>query len=87
MARSILSLLGVLYVIAGAVVAMAQVPSLGDQDPSDPSEPVPATTYRPVTSGLQSFRPADPLPWGSQNEKVAPKPKAGGEGSAPEQQQ
>lgn len=58
------------------------MPTLGDRDPSDPSQPVPATTYQPVTSGLQSFRPVDPLPWGSQNEKVAPKPKAGEEGSA-----
>ena len=61
---------------------MAQAPTLGERDPSDPSQAVPATTYRPVTSGLQSFRPVEPLPWGGQNEKVAPKRKTDGEGSA-----
>ncbi len=81
MAKRILALLGISYVTAGAAVAVAQVLTLGDRDPSNPSQPIPATTYQPVTSGLQSFRPVDPLPWGSQNEKVAPKPKPGEEGS------
>jgi hypothetical protein len=72
--------------IAGANGAMAQVPAtLGERDPSDPGQVVPATTYQPVTSGLQSFRPVDPLPWGSQNEKVAPKPKTDEESPAARQ--
>jgi hypothetical protein len=76
-------LIRIACLIAGAKGAMAEVPTLGYQDPSDASQRVPATTYQPVTSGLQSFRPVEPLPWGSQNEKVAPKPKpdAGNSGS------
>lgn len=85
MAKRILGLMGILSVIAGTAVARAQVPTLGDRDPSDPTQPVPATTYEPVTSGLESFRPVDPLPWGDENEKVAPKPKADADGSASEQ--
>lgn len=82
MAARILWLIGISYVIAGAQGAVAQVPTLGHHDPSDPSQPAPATTYQPVTSGLQSFRPVEPLPWGNQNEKVAPKPKTDGESPA-----
>lgn len=75
MARPMWRVIGVLCVFAGGEGALAQVTTQGDRDPSDPGQAVPATTYQPVTSGLQSFRPVDPLPWGSQNEKVAPKPK------------
>jgi hypothetical protein len=81
MTKCIYPLIGMALALAGTVgAALAQPPTLGYRDPSDSLQPVPPTTYRPVTSGLQSFRPTDPLPWGSQNDKVAPKPKAGGEG-------
>jgi hypothetical protein len=80
MAKHIYWLIGM--AMAGtAGTAVAQPPTLGYRDPSDSLQPVPPTTYRPVTSGLQSFRPTDPLPWANQNEKIAPKPKAGGESS------
>jgi hypothetical protein len=77
--------IGVLCVFAGGEGALAQAPTLGERDPSDPGQVVPATTYQPVTSGLQSFRPVDPLPWGSQNEKVAPKSKTDEESPAARQ--
>ena len=78
MARRIGWMLGAALAMAGtAGAARAESPTLGYRDPSDPLQPVPPTTYRPVMSGLQSFRPTDPLPWGILNEKVAPKPKAG----------
>jgi hypothetical protein len=81
MTKRITGLLGIALAMAGmAGAVMAQPPTLGYRDPSESSQPVPPTTYRPVTWGLQSFRPTDPLPWGSQNDKVAPKPKPGGEG-------
>jgi hypothetical protein len=81
MAKHLGMLIGATLALAGmASSAAAEPPTLGDRDPSNPSQPVPPATYRPVTSGLQSFRPVDPLPWGSQNQNVAPKPKPG-EGS------
>jgi hypothetical protein len=79
MAKRIGWMTGVALAAMGAAgIAAAQPPTLGYRDPSDPLQPVPPSTYRPVTSGLQSFRPVEPLPWGSQNQKVAPQPKAGG---------
>lgn len=39
-----------------------------------PDDPVKVAPYRyaPVTSGNQSYRPIDPLPWGDVNRRVAP---------------
>jgi hypothetical protein len=82
MAKHIGLVTGAALMVMGAVGAAAQPPTLGDRDPSDPFQPVPPATYRPVTSGLQSFRPVEPLPWGGQNQKVAPQPKVGGEAPA-----
>jgi hypothetical protein len=85
MARRIWHLLSTAIVIAGTAEVVTQPPTLGGRDPSDPSHRVPPITHRPVTSGLRSFRPVEPLPWGGQNQKVTPKPKAGEESPASRQ--
>lgn len=41
----------------------------------DPAVPVPRNVYRPVTSGVKSYRPVEPLPWGDVNRRVAPQEK------------
>ncbi len=46
-----------------------------ERDPSDPNVGVAASSYRPVTRDLGSFRPMDPLPWGEVNRRVMPIPK------------
>lgn len=53
-------------------------PSLvAGRDPSDPSAPVAAVRYTPVTAGTVDYRPVEPKPWGEQNQRVAPQPKDG----------
>ncbi len=64
-----------LAVLGLTTLAIAQSPTLGARDPSDPLERAPDAGYQSVTSGAQSFRPIDPLPWRGVNERVAPKPK------------
>ena len=61
--------------VAISAQAVAQTPTLGARDPSDPRQGVPAVRYQSVTSGGRSFRPIDPLPWRGVNDRVAPKPK------------
>ena len=61
--------------VAISTQAVAQTPTLGARDPSDPDQDVPTVRYQSVTSGAQSFRPIDPLPWRGVNDRVAPKPK------------
>lgn len=39
--------------------------------PDDPVKVKPST-YVPITTGNQSYRPIDPLPWGDVNRRVAP---------------
>lgn len=39
--------------------------------PDDPVKVKPYT-YSPITSGNQSYRPIDPMPWGDMNRRVAP---------------
>ncbi len=39
--------------------------------PDDPVKVKPST-YVPITSGNQSYRPIDPMPWGDVNRRVAP---------------
>jgi hypothetical protein len=46
--------------------------------PADPQARVPATSYRAVTSGYESRRPVEPLPWRELNERVAPQEKPRG---------
>lgn len=40
-----------------------------------PDDPVAVRPFRyaPVTSGAQSYRPIEPMPWGDVNRRVAPK--------------
>lgn len=61
--------------VALSTQAMAQTPTLGARDPSDPRQGVPSVRYQSVTSGARSFRPIDPLPWRGVNDRVAPKPR------------
>ena len=49
--------------------------AFGERDPSDPSEPVPRTGYRSVTSATKTYRPVDPKPWDELNRRVTPRPK------------
>jgi len=39
-----------------------------------PDEPVlvPAQTYRSIATGIKSYRPVEPRPWGEINRQVAP---------------
>lgn len=41
--------------------------------PADPNARVPAITYRSVTAGAASFRPAEPKDWRELNRQVGPK--------------
>ena len=47
----------------------------GERDPSNPNVEAVTSGYRPVTHGLGSYRPVDPLPWGDVNKRVTPIPK------------
>ena len=51
-------------------VADAQWPHSGPM-PDDPVKVRPYH-YEPITKGLQSYRPIDPMPWGDVNRRVAP---------------
>ena len=46
-----------------------------ERDPSNPWAGASTIKYRSVTSGLESFRPVEPLPWGDLNKGVEPAPK------------
>ena len=54
---------------AGCATAPPQVAA------ADPAVRVPAAGYTPVLRGYTSLRPAEPLPWREQNDRVAPQPK------------
>jgi len=45
---------------------------LAQRDASDPTAPARPVTYRSTLGPYQSARPADPVPWVKQNERVAP---------------
>lgn len=64
--------LPVLLALAGCATAPSQ--ELAARS-SDPAASVPADAYRSVTRGFSSQRPADPLPWSEQNQRVAPSSK------------
>jgi hypothetical protein len=59
---------------AAFIAAFPHVVEVHAADPADPRVPVPKTRYVPVTGGLKSYRPVEPKPWGSVNERVAPQP-------------
>jgi hypothetical protein len=74
MARNPILTLFATFILA----ACAKTPPItAGPDPGDPSAAVPASTYSSVTAGTTAYRPVGPSPWIEQNEKVAPKPKAG----------
>ena len=64
----------------GFVLGACSVASSQGQGPhpADPQARVPATSYRTVTSGYESRRPVEPLPWRELNERVAPQEKPRG---------
>ena len=41
--------------------------------PADPNARVPTVSYRSVTAGAASFRPAEPTDWRELNRQVGPK--------------
>lgn len=45
---------------------------------------VPSNSYRSIATGIKSYRPVEPLPWGDTNRRVAPPGAAPAE---PQQQQ
>ena len=45
-------------------------------DPADATAAVPPASYRSATASYRSMRPAEPVPWQSQNDAVAPQPKS-----------
>lgn len=55
--------------IAGCAEELPDLPSVAA---ADPAAPVPKTVYKPVTAGTENLKPAEPLPWGDSNKKVAP---------------
>jgi hypothetical protein len=58
--------------LAAAACARAPESPIAAADPAAPARPV---EYRPVLSGYESARPADPAPWRDRNQSVAPKEK------------
>jgi hypothetical protein len=42
------------------------------RDPLDPGSSSSRLNYQPITRGLESYRPIDPLPWGDVNKRVTP---------------
>jgi hypothetical protein len=46
-------------------------PAFG-RDPANPDASVPPARYSPVISGMKSYRPVEPLPWGDVNRRVMP---------------
>jgi hypothetical protein len=58
--------------LLGLAVAVAIAsPALG-RDPANPDASVPPARYSPVISGMKSYRPVEPLPWGDVNRRVTP---------------
>jgi hypothetical protein len=49
-------------------------------DPSDPGARAPRVDYRSTIGSYKSQRPAEPGPWGEQNQSVAPQLKSPHEG-------
>jgi len=68
--------LAVLLTVAAVLCGCsAASPVEGVPHPADSSARVPAATYRSVTSGYTSRRPADPESWNERNRRVAPPDK------------
>ena len=61
----------VLAVVEGCT-ALPKTASVG-ADPSNPATRTPAAGYRSTTAPYTSRRPADPVPWREQNQRVTPR--------------
>jgi hypothetical protein len=55
----------------------APAPPVVGPNPADPGAPARGVGYRSTIAPYKSQRPVDPLPWGEQNQRVAPQPKSG----------
>ena len=56
--------------LAACTPAQRQVSAVSD--PAYPGARTPRASYRPVMSGYEPIRPADPVDWGSVNRRVTP---------------
>ena len=60
---------------AGGLASGCAAPYPGAaHDPADPAAKVPGVGYRPTIAPYSSLRPAVPMPWREQNQRVAPSP-------------
>lgn len=65
-----------LALVAGLLAGCSTVPRPGFATrAADAAALVPSSTYQSVTRGYTSQRPADPLTWREQNDRVAPRAK------------
>lgn len=63
-----------------ALFALVSLTGWSEREPAWPQAgpmpdepvPVPAQTYRSVATGLKSYRPVEPRPWGEINRQMAP---------------
>lgn len=62
-------------ILAAAGCAAAPPQQAAAADPSNPSARVPAAGYRSTLGTYTSLRPAEPLSWREQNERLMPQPK------------
>jgi hypothetical protein len=64
--------------VSGLLTACADAPRapVAGPSPDDPGARSPRVDYRSTVGSYQSQRPAEPAPWGTQNERVAPAPKS-----------
>jgi hypothetical protein len=69
---------GVIAILSGLLTACADAPRapVAGPDPADPGARSPRVDYRSTVGSYQSQRPVEPAPWGTQNERVTPAPKA-----------
>lgn len=67
--------IAVVVATGGVAVAGSGAPEWPQSGPM-PDDPVKVRPhrYQPVTSGLKSYRPVEPMPWGDANRRVAPPP-------------
>ena len=70
----IVASLSILAALAEGCAAPPPSPFAG-RDPSDPSVHTAPARYRSTIAPYASRRPADPVPWRKQNERVAPSAK------------
>jgi hypothetical protein len=68
--KRFLSLTALAGALAGCAAPIAPVHIA--PDPADPAAPVSATTYVPVTLGINDYRPVEPKSWTDMNDRVAP---------------